>query len=142
MSDSPMTGQSPPRDAGSVSVMIAVLVPALLLVLALVVDGSARLRAISRADALAAEAARAANTAVDTRSPNVGVDTASTARTASDYLTRAGHPGQVTITGPRAVRVTVTVTEPTTIGLLGGSAQATGTALAQLGVGTRDGGLP
>jgi hypothetical protein len=136
-----MTGRATSPDAGSVSVMVAVLVPALLLVLALVVDGSARLRAISRADALAAEAARAANTAVDTRSPSVGVDTATAARTAADYLTRAGHPGQVTITGPRAVRVTVTVTEPT-IGLLGGSAQATGTALAELGVGTRDGGLP
>ncbi|NKQ51991.1 hypothetical protein HFP15_03740 [Amycolatopsis sp. K13G38] len=131
-----------PRDAGSVSVMVAVLVPALLLVFALVVDGSARLRAIARADAVAAEAARAANTAVDTRSSNVGVDTVHAARTAADYLARAGHPGQVTITGPRAVRVTVTVTEPTTIGLLGGSAQATGTALAQLGVGTRDGNLP
>ncbi|GAA1937820.1 hypothetical protein [Amycolatopsis minnesotensis] len=142
-----MTARAPiararPRDSGSVSVMVAVLVPALLLVFALVVDGSARLRAISRADALAAEGARAANTAVDTRSPNVGVDAASAARTAADYLARAGHPGQVTIVGPRAVRVTVTVTEPTTIGLLGGSAQATGTALAQLGVGTRDGGLP
>lgn len=137
-----MTNQSAPRDAGSVSVMIAVLVPALLLVLALVVDGSARLRAIARADALAAEAARAANTAVDTRSSNVGIDTATAARTASDYFARAGHPGQVTIAGARAVRVTVTVTEPTPIGLLGGSAQATGTALAELGVGTRNGGLP
>lgn len=137
-----MTRPSTPRDAGSVSVMVAVLVPALLLVLALVVDGSARLRAIARADALAAEAARAANTAVDTRSPSVRVDTASAARIAADYLARAGHSGQVTITGPRAVRVTVTVTEPTTIGLLGASARSTGTALAQLGVGTRDGGLP
>ncbi|WP_233520258.1 hypothetical protein [Prauserella sp. PE36] len=122
--------------------MAAVLVPALLLVLALVVDGSARLRAIARADALAAEAARAANTAVDTRSSSVGIDTATAARTAADYLTRAGHPGQVTITGSRAVRVTVTVTEPTTTGLLGSRAEATGTALAELGVGTRTGDLP
>ncbi|ASR36603.1 hypothetical protein BAY61_18140 [Prauserella marina] len=129
-------------DDGSVSVMIAVLIPALLLVLALVVDGSARLRAIARADALAAEAARAANTAVDTRSTSVTVDTATAARTATDYLAHAGHPGYVTITGPRAVRVTVTVTEPTTIGLLGSTVHATGTALAQLGVGTHDGGLP
>ncbi|WP_414943842.1 hypothetical protein [Amycolatopsis sp. cmx-11-32] len=137
-----MTTSGQRRDAGSVSVMIAVLVPALLLVLALVVDGSARLRAIARADALAAEAARAANTAVDTRGPTVGIDTATAARAASDYLARAGHPGQVTILGPRAVRVTVTLTEPAPIGLLGGSVQSTGTALAELGVGTRDGGLP
>ena len=137
-----MTGRRTPRDAGSVSVMVAVLVPALLLVLALLVDGSARLRVIARADALAAEAARAANTAVDTRGSNVGVDTATAARTAADYLARVGHPGQATIAGSRAVRVTVTVTEPTPIGLLGGTVQATGTALAELGVGTRNGGLP
>lgn len=137
-----MTAPARPRDAGSVSVMIAVLVPALLFVLALVVDGSARLRTIARADALAAEAARAANTAVDTRSPQVGIDTATAARTATDYLARTGHAGQVTITGARAVRVTVTVTEPAPIGLLSRSVQATSTALAELGVGTRDGGLP
>ena len=137
-----MTARTAPRDAGSVSVMVAVLIPALLLVLALVVDGSARLRAIARADALAAEAARAANTAVDTRSPTVGIDTAGAARAAADYLARAGHPGQITITGPRTVRVSVTVTEPTTIGLLGPSTQATGTAIAELGVGTHTGGLP
>ncbi|KAA9159435.1 hypothetical protein FPZ12_020235 [Amycolatopsis acidicola] len=137
-----MTAKETPRDAGSVTIMIAVLVPALLLVLGLIVDGSARLRAIARADALAAEAARAASTAVDTRSSTVGVDTASAARTAADYLARAGYPGDVRIVGPRAVRVTVTVTEPTRIGLLGSTAQSTGTALAELGVGTRDGGLP
>lgn len=137
-----MTTRGRPRDAGSVAVMIAILVPALLFVFALVVDGSARLRTIARADALAAEAARAANSAVDTRSPNVVIDTATAARTAADYLARAGHPGQVRITGTRAVRVTVTVTEPAPIGLLGRNVQATGTALAELGVGTRDGGLP
>ncbi|RSN44950.1 hypothetical protein DMC64_18915 [Amycolatopsis sp. WAC 04197] len=131
-----------PRDAGSLSVMIAVLVPALLFVLALVVDGAARLRTIARADALAAEVARAANTAVDTRSAQVGIDTATAARAAGDYLARTGHPGQVSITGTRTVRVTVMVTEPAPIGLLGRSVQATGTAVAELGVGTRDGGLP
>ncbi|MFD9964007.1 hypothetical protein [Amycolatopsis sp. NPDC058986] len=137
-----MTRTGNPRDAGSVTILVAVLAFALLLVLALVVDGSARTRAIARADALAAEAARAANTAVDTRSHNVGIDTATAARAATDYLARTGHPGQVTITGPRAVRVTVTVTEPTTVGLLGASPQATGTALAELGIGTRTGGIP
>ncbi|MFE0024107.1 hypothetical protein [Amycolatopsis sp. NPDC059021] len=137
-----MTRTGDPRDAGSVTILVAVLAFALLLVLALVVDGNARTRVIARADALAAEAARAANTAVDTRSPRVGIDTATAARAATDYLARAGHPGQVTIIGPRAVRVTVTVTEPTTVGLLGASRQATGTALAELGIGTRNGGLP
>lgn len=137
-----MTTRTTPRDTGSVSVIVAVLVPALLLVFALVVDGSARLRVIARADALAAEAARAANTAVDTRSPAVSIDTTTAGRTAADYLARAGYPGQVSVAGPRAVRVTVTVVESTPIGLLGGTAEATGTALAELGVGTRTGDLP
>lgn len=137
-----MTCRTARRDGGSVSVIVAVLVPALLLVFTLVVDGSAQLRAIARADALAAEAARAAGTAVDTRSSTVGLETVSAARAASEYLDRAGHPGQVTITGPRTVRVTVTVTEPALIGLLGGSTRANGTAVAELGVGTRTGGLP
>ena len=137
-----MTARTKPPEAGSVTVMVAVLVFALLLVLALVVDGSAQLRVIARADALAAEAARAAETAVDARGTSVGIDTAGAARTAADYLARAGHPGQVTITGARTVRVTVTITEPATIGLLSRSAQANGTAVAELGVGTRSGGLP
>ncbi|WP_410655193.1 hypothetical protein [Amycolatopsis sp. lyj-112] len=137
-----MTTRTKLRDTGSVSVIVAVLVPALLLVFALVVDGSARLRVIARADALAAEAARAANTAVDTRSPAISIDTTSAARTAADYLARAGYPGQVSVAGPRAVRVSVTVTEATPIGLLGGTVEATGTALAELGVGTRTGDLP
>ncbi|WP_116202353.1 hypothetical protein [Amycolatopsis circi] len=133
---------SSPHDTGSASVLVAVLVPALLLVLALVVDGSARLRVIARADAIAAEAARAANTAVNTRGPLVAVDTTTAANTATAYLARSGRSGTVSVVGPRAVRVTVTVTEPTTVGLLGRTATATGTALAVLGVGTRDGGLP
>lgn len=131
-----------PRDGGSISVITAVLVPALLLVLALVADGGTRIRAIARADSLAAEAARAANTAVDTRSATITVDTTAAARTARDYLAHTGNPGTVTITGPRAVRVRVTITEPTPIGLLGPQARATGTAVAELGVGIRDGGLP
>ncbi|GAA3570690.1 hypothetical protein GCM10022222_63490 [Amycolatopsis ultiminotia] len=137
-----MIPRKTPRDAGSVSIMAAVLAPALLLVFALVVDGSARLRAIARADALAAEGARAANTAVDIRSSSIGIDTTAAARTASGYLAHAGHAGRVTITGPRTVRVTVTVTEPAPIGLLGGTIEATSTAVAVLGVGTRSGNLP
>ncbi|WP_275293506.1 hypothetical protein [Amycolatopsis sp. La24] len=137
-----MTSRKSLHDAGSTSVLIAVLVPALLLVLALVVDGSARLRAIARADALAAEAARAANTAVDTRGARVAVDSAAAASAAAAYLAHSGHAGQVTVTGPRAVQVVVTVAEPAPIGLLGSTIAATGSARAELGVGTRDGGLP
>lgn len=132
-----------PHDAGSVTVLVAVLVPALLLVVVLVVDGAGQLRTISRADALAAEAARAAQTAVDTRGETIVVDTASAVATARSYLAQAGYSGTVTITGPDTVRVTVTVSDPAVFGLGGSSHTATGTATAQLGVGTSTpGGFP
>lgn len=125
-----------PDDAGSVTVLVAVVVPALLLVVALVVDGSGQLRTISRADAIAAEAARAAQTAIDTRGETIVVDTASAATVARSYLAQAGHHGTVTITGPDTVQVTVTVSQEAVFGLGGPTHTATGTATAQLGVGT------
>jgi hypothetical protein len=124
-------------DEGSISVIAAVLVPALVLILALVVDGSGKMRAMSRADALAAEAARAAETAVDTRGTTVGIDVNTAVATARSYLQSAGFPGEVTVANARTVNVTVTVDEPAVIGLLGSHYHATGTATAELGVGTR-----
>ncbi|MFD2400008.1 hypothetical protein ACFSVJ_28895 [Prauserella oleivorans] len=70
--------------------LIAVLVPALLFMLALVVDGAGQLRATARADAIAAEAARAAQTALDTRGATVVVDPAAAVAAAHSYLSAAG----------------------------------------------------
>lgn len=123
-------------DAGSVTVLVAVLVPALLLVVALVVDGAGQLRAISRADAVAAEAARAAQTALDTRGETIVVDPAPAATAARSYLAQAGYRGTVAITGSHTVEVTVTVSYRAVFGLGGPHHTATGTATAQLGVGT------
>lgn len=123
-----------PHDAGSVTVLAAVLIPALLLVIALVVDGAGQLRAISRADALAAEAARAAQTALDTRGRTVTVDRAAAVAAARSYLDQAGHTGRITVSGPDTVTVSVTVTVPAAIGLAGPTHTATGTATARLGV--------
>lgn len=123
-------------DTGSITVFVAVLVPALLLVVALVVDGAGQLRTISHADALAAEAARAAETAVDTRGATITVDAASAAAAARTYLAQTGEPGTVTITGPNTVHVAVTVSTPAMFGLGGPNHIAVGTATAELGVGT------
>jgi Flp pilus assembly protein TadG len=131
------------EDRGSISIMAAIFFSAAMLVLALVVDGTGKMRALSKADAVAAEAARAALSAVDTRGTTVVIDTRSAAAAAREYLSQAGYPGSVDIGGPRTVRVTVSLNEPAKIGLLHARYHVTGTATAELGVGTRDnGGLP
>lgn len=127
-----------PNDEGSITVMTAVLTAALFLVFALLVDASGKMRATARADTVAAEAARAALSAVDTRSPSVSVDLATAVSAAQSYLAQAGYPGTVEITGPRTLTVTVAFTQQAAIGLLGPSYHITATATAELGVGTRD----
>ncbi|GAA2778889.1 hypothetical protein [Crossiella cryophila] len=123
-------------DRGVVSAMTAILGFALVLVLALVVDGTGKIRAYSRADALAAEAARAALTAVDTRSTPIQLDVPAAHTAARDYLARSGCPGTVEITSTRTVHVQVRCTEPARIGILGSHYTVTGTATAALDVGT------
>ncbi|MGW0891508.1 hypothetical protein [Saccharopolyspora gregorii] len=123
------------------SVLVAVLLPALLLLLALVIDGADRMRALARADDAAAEAARAALTAVDTRSPQITLDTATARSAAQDALAASGHHGEIQLDAARTVRVTVTHAEPAVIGLFGPTHHVTGHAEAQLGVGTTDPGL-
>lgn len=136
-----MTPRDHHPDRGSVSVLVAVLLPALLLVLALVVDGADRMRALARADAVAAEAARAALTALDTRTPQITLDTATARSAAQDALAASGHRGEVAFDGDRTVRVTVSHSEPAVIGLLDPVHHVTGRAEAQLGVGTSNSGL-
>ena len=124
------------REVGSVSVLVAVLVPSLLLVLALVVDGTDRLRLHDRADAAAAEAARAAATAVDTRGPVVTLDRAAALQAAQSALAATGHTGTTTITASGTVQVSVADREPAPIGLLGPTLTSSGQATAGLGTGT------
>ena len=131
------------RESGSVTVLVAVLVPSLLLVLALVVDGTDRLRLQDHADAVAAEAARAAATAVDTRGPTITLDRAAALRAAHSALAANAHAGTVTIDPVGTVHVTVGHQEPAPIGLLGTTLSATGQATAGLDAATTStGGRP
>jgi hypothetical protein len=123
------------------SVFAAVLIPALLLVLALVVDAADKTRAVVHADALAAEAGRAAASAVDTRGTTLTVNAAAGTAAAQEYLAATGHTGTVDWT-PSAVRVTVAYDQPAVIGLLGSSWHVTGTATVSLTVGTSTGETP
>jgi hypothetical protein len=138
------TGTQPQRacDEGSVTVLVAVLVAALLLVLALVVDGAARLRATSRADALAAEAARAAVSVVDLRGATVVLDRPGAIAAANAYLAANDATGTVTLDAGGGARVEVRLRQQAPVGLLGGTIEATGVATAQLTVAVRPPGSP
>lgn len=127
-----MTSFARGRDDGSVSVLVAVLVPCLLLLCALLVDGADRLRVRARADAVAAETARSALTALDTRHTTITLEPAEATSAARRYLAATGHTGTVSLQGPSSVAVTVTYTEPAAIGLLWDVHTVTGHATATL----------
>lgn len=137
-----MTIHTRHADEGSVSVLVAVLVPCLMVVFALIVDGADRLRALAHADAVATEAARAALTAVDTRGATIILDHTDAAHAAQAYLAATAHTGTIALERANTVHVLVSHTEPAAIGLLGGEHHVTGEASAVLGVGTSTGNPP
>jgi Flp pilus assembly protein TadG len=111
---------APARDAGRVSVFMAVIITGLLLVFGVAVDGTGQLRTLMRAENIAAEAARAAGQAID---PDVvasvgehRVNAAKAAQFASEYLAAAGHdlPGSCCDVQPNAAgtAVDISVTLP------------------------------
>jgi Flp pilus assembly protein TadG len=125
------------RDAerGAIGVFLAVLVPGLLLIVGLAVDGGAKVAATQRANAIADEAARAGGQALDVSAALTGqvrVDPAAAVASAQDYLSRNGVQGTVTVVDADTLQVSTTITEPTTfLGLIGISTltvEGTGTA--------------
>ena len=138
--------QRPDAERGAIGVFLAVLVPGLLLVIGLAVDGGAKVAATQRANAIADEAARAGGQALDVSAALTGqvrVDPAAAVTAAQDYLTRNDVPGAVTVVDGDTLTVTTTITEPTTfLGLIGISTltvEGSGTADLVTGTG-QDGG--
>jgi len=123
------------EDRGSVSATMALGVAVAMLVLAFVTTVHGQNDAYSRADALASEAARAAETAVNTRGATITVDPNEAVAAARAYLAAAGVSGTVTITSPTRVRVTVTVDRPALWTTFGPSYHATASKDAVLTVG-------
>ncbi len=122
-------------ERGSLAVFLAVLVPGLLLVIGLAVDGGAKVAATQRANAVADEAARAGGQALDVAAALTGqlrVDPAAAVTAAQDHLARSGVPGAVTVVDGDTLQVTTTLTEPTAfLGLVGiteFTVEGTGTA--------------
>jgi len=136
-------------DAGSVTVLVAVLGVALLLMLGLVVDGGRQLIAYRRAANVAEQAARAGAGALNPAGLRTGsytLDPAAATTAARRYLSAAQPDGQVTassvtVTG-NTVTVAVTIRRTTTflaaVGITGVTATAGGRAQLVHGVAAQD----
>ncbi len=112
-------------DRGAVTIFVAVAAVGLLALAGLVVDGGAKVRALQRADRVAAEAARAAGQAVDRSAVLAGgpvrVDRRAALVAAEASLRAAGARGSARISDDgRVVAVTVRASAPTVLlGLIG-----------------------
>ena len=127
--------QQPDAERGAIGVFLAVLVPGLLIIIGLAVDGGAKVAATQHANAIADEAARAGGQALDVSAALAGevrVDPAAAVAAAQDYLDSNDVQGAVTVVDGDTLRVTTTISEPTTfLGLIGISTltvEGTGTA--------------
>jgi Flp pilus assembly protein TadG len=141
-----MTDRIHDTERGALSLMIVILFAVLVALAGVVVDGGAKLTADENAVALAQEAARAGATTVSMSSAYASgsfvVDQAQSLMAAREYLVGAGYDRfAVTADGVRAIRVSVTITEPTRfLSLIGvDSFTSTGTATASLLTGVTGG---
>ncbi|PZF90661.1 pilus assembly protein TadG-related protein [Micromonospora deserti] len=106
------------RDAGRVSVFLAVAMLGVLAVIGLSFDGAGQLRTLQRADNLAAEAARAGGQAIDRATAIEGgpkrIDQPEARRAVAGYLAAAGVTGHTVsfpvVDGEALVQVRVTIT--------------------------------
>ena len=112
-------------DEGSVTLFFCIAVVGLMVMVGLVVDGGAKIRALQRADRLAAEAGRAGGQTIDVSAAIAG-DAPTLNAQAAVYATQAylranGVSGTVSVTDAgRALVVDVTtITETVFLGLIG-----------------------
>jgi Flp pilus assembly protein TadG len=126
-------------DSGAIGLMLAVLALGLLAMVGLVVDGAGKARALTRADDVAAAAARAGAQAVDIGDVRAGTSTGANparARSAArDYLDAAGMTGSIEVTDSgRTLTVNATAPySPVFLAAIGvGQMNVTGTATVDL----------
>ncbi|MDP3893635.1 pilus assembly protein TadG-related protein [Nocardioides sp.] len=129
-------------ERGNISLFVVVIALGLFAMVGLVVDGGGKIRALQRAEAVAAEAARSGGQAIQipsaVRGEGARINTAAARNAAQQYLNQAGVNGDVTIINGTRLRVTATTShQPVFLSLLGtGPLTTTGTAevrLAQTG---------
>ena len=138
-----VTGAPPPKprsrardDQGQTTAMVTILVPAILLLGGLVLDGGTILASRREATALASGAARAAIQEIDPASLRAGaieIDGEAAEAAATGFLTEVGEEGDVVVY-PDRVEVTVTViARPFLLRIVGiGDRPVTGSAVARL----------
>jgi Flp pilus assembly protein TadG len=125
------------HDSGSLSLMLAVLMVAMLAVAGLVIDGGRKLDAAQEAYAIAQEAARAGadqvNTSAAYGSGTYKVDVPEALAAARAYLAGSGYSGAVSVSGNK-IKVSVQVSVRTMVLSLIGieTLSSTGTAVASL----------
>jgi len=107
------------RERGSVTMFVAAVVPALLLLFGLVYDLGGALRDRQQATGLAEESARAGAEALNSggyrSGGGVSVAAATAETAAAGYLHAAGAAGAVGLSGPGLLHVTVTTAHPTSV---------------------------
>lgn len=104
----------PRRDErGEASIYVLLLVPAMILMIGLVVDGGQKTRADQTAQTAAAAAARAATDAAATDQLGGRAGTAIAVRAARGYLSQAGVTGTVQVAGGGRVTITTSSTART-----------------------------
>ena len=112
-------------DEGSVTLFVCIAVVGLMVMVGLVVDGGAKVRALQRADRLAAEASRAGGQAIDVSAAIAGdaptLNPQAAVQATQAYLRANGVSGTVSVTDAgRALVVDVTTTTGTVfLGLIG-----------------------
>lgn len=110
-------------ERGSISLFAIVAVLAVLIILGLVVDGGARIRALQHANDVAREAARTGGEALQAAPAIRGEaalgDASAGRRAAQSYLAGSGVNGSVRISGDRIVVDTTESVDPIFLGLIG-----------------------
>ena len=120
------------EDQGSISAITAAGLGIVVVLFAFVTTVHGNNDVHTRAAAIAAEAGRAAETAVNTRGTVISVDPVDAQTAARAYLAAAGATGTVTIISPTRVRVTVVVDRPAVLNLFGPRYHASATKDATL----------
>src|SRR5690606_15627165 len=126
LADRHLPGAAMSRDSGRVSVFLAIAVAGILAIIGVAVDAAGQLRTLTRAQNLAAEAARSAGQGIDGQRAMAGA----AAVVEQEHLP----PSVVPVDGGTAVRITVTLYyQPQILGLFGyGQIEVTATAAATL----------
>ncbi len=123
------------NERGSVTLWAVIITTAVLVIMGLVVDGGAQLRAGQRADQVAREAARAAGQAIS-GDPVLGrpgmVDVSRGRQAATQYLSAAGVTGDVSVDGATITVNTSVVFTPVMLSAFGfSSVTVRGSAVAE-----------